>query len=378
MTSSSWIRILLLVLAAMLAVACGGGSEAEPKASEASADTEAADKAKAAAAKVARRSRIPGVEPVAPSPDQLAKAVFLAVQDPGIQENANIFLYDESGKTICPITKDGINKYDVSLSHDGKWLAFMVRPKIKPTRKDVWVLNMETGESINLTENFPSQADMVEQRDAGGGADIRLNESPSFSMDNSRVIFGCKPLNGTSHLYSVPVTGGQIEQLTEDPAEPERANRYLEPDASPTSNLIVFARLGEGGASKNHRQLWLFDPETRKETRLTENADGLYRSPTWSPDGERIAFISKASVRNWDIWVINADGTGLEKLTDTPFPGDELAISWRPDGKSIAFIYREIEDTAENNEVYTIDVETHEIKPVSRTPMFESSPNFLQ
>ena len=57
-------------------------------------------------------------------------------------------------------------------------------------------------------------------------------------------------------------------------------------------------------------------------------------SPVWSPDGQRIAF---SSYRNWisDIYVMNADGTGVSRLTDGT--GDSFDPAWSPDGKRIAF-----------------------------------------
>ena len=48
----------------------------------------------------------------------------------------------------------------------------------------------------------------------------------------------------------------------------------------------------------------------------------------------RIAFVSNIS-GNWDLWVVNPDGTGLRQLTDTPI--DERCPSWSPDGREIVY-----------------------------------------
>jgi Tol biopolymer transport system component len=56
--------------------------------------------------------------------------------------------------------------------------------------------------------------------------------------------------------------------------------------------------------------------------------------PAWSPDGKRIAFQAYFS-DGWDIWTMNADGTGLQQVTSGPF--DDREPHWSPDGTRIAF-----------------------------------------
>ncbi|HWL65559.1 MAG TPA: DPP IV N-terminal domain-containing protein [Actinomycetota bacterium] len=66
--------------------------------------------------------------------------------------------------------------------------------------------------------------------------------------------------------------------------------------------------------------------------------------PAWSADGNRLAF-----VRNQDIWIINASGTGARNLTNTPTFLD-AEPSWSPDGSEIAFgSYRD-----SNWEIYVV------------------------
>jgi Tol biopolymer transport system component len=71
--------------------------------------------------------------------------------------------------------------------------------------------------------------------------------------------------------------------------------------------------------------------------------DGGGESPAWAPDGRRLAFSASAVGGSSDIWVVDADGTGLGNLTqdltlaDDAFSPDEFAPAWSPDGRQIAF-----------------------------------------
>jgi Tol biopolymer transport system component len=68
-------------------------------------------------------------------------------------------------------------------------------------------------------------------------------------------------------------------------------------------------------------------------TRLT-NDPLRDAEPAWSPDGTKIAFTSNRD-GNHEIYVLNADGTGVTRLTNDPLRDAEPA--WSPDGTKIAF-----------------------------------------
>ena len=58
-------------------------------------------------------------------------------------------------------------------------------------------------------------------------------------------------------------------------------------------------------------------------------------SPAWSPDGRRIAFSSDRDM-NWEIYVMDANGSNLMRLTDDP--ADDDHPTWSPDGSRLAFV----------------------------------------
>jgi TolB protein len=77
----------------------------------------------------------------------------------------------------------------------------------------------------------------------------------------------------------------------------------------------------------------------QKLTSETHTAPNI--APVWSPDGARIAFAG-ASEEGLDLYVMNADGTNLTRLTD--LAGDETLPAWSPDGDRIAFAFDDLGD----------------------------------
>ncbi|MGI8810776.1 MAG: LpqB family beta-propeller domain-containing protein [Acidimicrobiales bacterium] len=83
---------------------------------------------------------------------------------------------------------------------------------------------------------------------------------------------------------------------------------------------------------------------------LTNRPLAFDASPAWSPDGARIAFESTFEGKR-AIWVMQADGLGLRRLTEGP--GSDFAPAWSPDGARIAFM----SDRDGNEEVYLIGLD---------------------
>jgi len=102
---------------------------------------------------------------------------------------------------------------------------------------------------------------------------------------------------------------------------------------SPTETPLPLNKIAFVTNRDGNNEIYIMNADGSGVTRLTNTpADDRY--PSWSPDGRRIAFASDRD-GNFEIYAMNADGSGQTRLTNTPaHDGDP---TWSPDGTRVAF-----------------------------------------
>jgi TolB protein len=121
-------------------------------------------------------------------------------------------------------------------------------------------------------------------------------------------------------------------------------------------------------------RLFVLDLANGAVRRVGSAGDWLDEEPSWSPDGRRIAFSStRGQKNNLDIFVMDADGGNLTRLTD--HPATEQEPVWAHDGKSL-FFSGERDGRAEIYRVWLADKRVERITSgINRSIMPAASPD---
>ncbi|WP_440951637.1 hypothetical protein [Methanococcoides sp. FTZ1] len=107
-----------------------------------------------------------------------------------------------------------------------------------------------------------------------------------------------------------------------------------EPSFSADGKFIYFATEHVQPFSSNFISIRVVEIAEKSNSSQVGKSTADKRAPVMSPDGKKIAYLSKAA-GNYDIWVMNPDGTGNMQLTDSD--ADEGAPSWSPDSETLVY-----------------------------------------
>ncbi len=174
---------------------------------------------------------------------------------------------------------------------------------------DIWTVNADGTDLRRLTTNPAHDFD------------------PAWSPDGQMIAFRSER-DGNNEVYVMGSDGSRQHNVSRDPHDD------WGPTWSPTGQVLWNCALEL--TIGFHACVVRPDGANRHRIRL----DRYFEYGAWSPDASKIVFMSQETDAsgndpNYNIYVMNADGTGLRQLTDTP--GEDGFPSWSPDGTKIVF-----------------------------------------
>ncbi len=247
------------------------------------------------------------------SPD--SQWIAYAVRTRMLKEDKNeqrLWVVSTHGGDPLPMTVEGVSSSHPRWSPDGKYLAFLSARN--GGKNQVWLLDRRGGEAQKLTDVAQGVNDF------------------EWSPDSTRLVL----------ILQDP----KPEDL-EAAKDKDKDKPAAKPKTPPpfVIDRLQFKQDTVGYLDHRRDHLYTFDVASKKVTQIT-SGDFDDNEPAWSPDGKSLAFTSNRSTpdpdRNYntDIWVVAADNTdkGAHLAQVTTNPGPDRSPTWSPDGKWIAFV----------------------------------------
>ena len=245
---------------------------------------------------------------------------------------SEIYLMDGDGTNPRRLTENSFGDGFASLSPDGKKIAFdsnRLRVEGEPQNtSDLFVMNTDGSEQTHLLRGSsatwsPDGRDIAFHASASGTG-LPIKTDPGAATTDSDIF--------TANVDDVLAGSATRRNLTNSPEAIDD-----DPSWSPNGQQIVFTShpVTDDPINSVHAEIYVMDTQgLGAPVRLTENVEEE-RAPSWSPDGTRIVFMWRKGGPDFEICVMNADGSGQIQLTDNTV-GD-FTPSWSPDGQRIVF-----------------------------------------
>ena len=288
------------------------------------------------------------------------------------ERNGEIFVMNPDGKRVRRLTKHP--QYDAvpAWSPDGQkitFVSFRDEHRIQVNGiilGDIYVMNADGTNPINLTQSVERPESVSSW--SPDGKQIVFRSAKYFKWD---ILFH-------SDIWVMDADGGNPRNLTNHHAQDSS------PDWSPDGMQIVF--------HSDRNRDWEFDVQEKNWEVFVMNTDGTNLinltnhpagdgSPAWSPNGRQIAFSSTrdrndADDENIEIYVMNADGTNPINLTN--HPAKDTSPDWSPDGLQIVFTSDRDrnDDGTKNLEIYVMNADGTNPINITNHPKRDGQPSW--
>lgn len=294
--------------------------------------------------------------------------VVNSIADADVDANGRIACFQLNGNSIQLVTAalDGTSIQVIARftgdyhlhprwSPDGQWIAFQ---KGDGLRYDLFIVPRTGGEPRKLTNEriimrglawLPDsraiiyassgestvpylppmtlwQADLDRRLPHRISAPDTWYEQPDI---HSSGLMAAAAMRMTLDLWRFPLEGTPTENVRHAVQITHQTGEVLTPTSSPDGHQIAF--LSDNGG---HANVWVLSEMGFRQITFEDDARVAMGVPVWSPDGRSIAFVSSKGRTGFDfgVWLVNPDGTNLRNVAERG-----LGMAWAPDSRWIYY-----------------------------------------
>jgi TolB protein len=254
-------------------------------------------------------------------------------------------------------------------SPDGKSIIFQAVPKGQ-RHYQIYIMNLREGKPRMVSTGRGACTCAYFRPDGKKIIFASSHEDPQLVNENNQAVPGYKREGGNyeweftpyMNIYEANPDGSDLKALTSG------KDYHAECAYSPDGKHIVFTSNKTGSMN-----LYIMDSDGTNVKQVTNTAWSYNGGPFFYPDGSKIIFRADREKRHYlQLYVINADGTGEQKLTNNQ------AVNWAPfwysNGEVIAFttsLHGHM-----HYEIYALNIRTGKQYRVTHNKTFDGLPAF--
>ncbi len=181
---------------------------------------------------------------------------------------------------IRRITYNETHENNLALSNDGLKLAYHGGQESDPLSWEIFILDLETMETLQLTDNR------------------LLDGHPDWSPDDSKIVYasfddGNGQASAMADIYTIDLYSNEVTRLTDSEEEDN------DPEWSPDGTMIVYKSTENTGQAARE-EIYVMDADGSNKKRLTTVEGWMSdHDPSWSADSQLIAFERFEGSRQW-------------------------------------------------------------------------------
>jgi Tol biopolymer transport system component len=262
--------------------------------------------------------------------------------------NREIYVMNADGSNQTRLTNNQAFDYAPTWSPDGKRIAFVSGD----SKYDIYVMDADGSNQTRLTNNQAFDGNPTWFPDGKRIAFISDRDSNSLDLG------GESPQTDYLKIYAMDADGSNQTRLTNTNA------RDLA--WSPDGRQIAFT-----SGREDEREIYVMNADGSNLTNLTNNPADDY-APTWSPDGRRIALCSYRDGEGV-IYTVNADGSNKTRVINTPTNAFYIdKVAWSPDGRQIAFTDYHVYNGGDTSQIYVMNADGSNLTKLTNS--YDASP----